>query len=215
VHSFCHALPDTWHQMGVILSATASLEWLADLIGSTPKELTSAVGDTLLAPGPVTFLPYLSGERTPHNDAVIRGVFTGLSHESDRNAMTRAVMEGVAFALRDNLEALRVAGTELKRVTAVGGGSRSRYWLKVVATALNLPIDIPAEGDFGAAFGAARLGLIAATGSNPLDVCTPPPMSLTIEPETSLRPLFEDRHRLFRALYPAVSAAAGTFRMDR
>ncbi len=122
----------------------------------------------------MTFLPYLSGERTPHNDAAIRGVFAGLGHESSRVVLTQAVLEGVSFAIRDSLEALRAAGTNLTRVTAIGGGSRSRYWLKSIATALGIPVDIPADGDFGAAFGAARLGLIAATGADPLSVFTPP-----------------------------------------
>ena len=126
VHTFCHAMPDTWHQMGVILSATDSLNWLAGVAGREPRELTEELGDKPKGPDKVIFLPYLSGERTPHNDAAIRGAFAGLGHESGRAAMTQAVLEGVAFALRDNLEALRAAGTELMRVTAIGGGARSR-----------------------------------------------------------------------------------------
>ncbi|MCD1633140.1 xylulokinase [Martelella mediterranea] len=206
VHAFCHALPGTWHQMGVILSATDTLNWYAKITDKSPAELSTEVGDTLQVPGDVTFLPYLSGERTPHNDAEIRGAFIGLAHESDRPAMTRAVMEGVAFALRDNLEALRSAGTELSRITAIGGGSRSRYWLKAVATALDLPIDIPADGDFGAAFGAARLGMLAATGGDPLAVCTPPKTAETVEPETAHKAAFEEAYQRYRALYPAIRA---------
>ncbi|QQM30144.1 xylulokinase [Martelella lutilitoris] len=209
VHAFCHALPGTWHQMGVILSATDALNWYAKVTDKSPAQLSTEVGDTLQAPGDVTFLPYLSGERTPHNDAAIRGAFIGLAHESDRSAMTRAVMEGVAFALRDNLEALRSAGTELSRITAIGGGSRSRYWLKAVATALNLPIDIPADGDFGAAFGAARLGLLAATGADPLAVCTPPETAETVDPETAHTAAFEEAYQRFRALYPAIKTLSG------
>jgi xylulokinase len=205
VHAFCHALPDTWHQMGVILSATAALDWFAQLVESTPAELTAALGERLAPPGAVTFLPYLSGERTPHNDAVIRGVFAGLAHESDRASLTRAVLEGVAFALRDNLESLRAAGTTLSDLTAVGGGSRARYWIGVIATALNLPVHIPAEGDFGAAFGAARLGLIAAIGADPLAVCTPPRIAETIEPDAGLQGAFEQAYGRYRALYPALS----------
>nr|WP_272213958.1 FGGY-family carbohydrate kinase [Marinicella sp. W31]MDC2879900.1 FGGY-family carbohydrate kinase [Marinicella sp. W31] len=174
--------------MGVILSATDTLNWYAKVTDKSPAQLSTEVGEQLQAPTDVTFLPYLSGERTPHNDAAIRGAFIGLAHESDRAAMTRAVMEGVAFALRDNLEALRAAGTELTRITAIGGGSRSRYWLKAVATALNLPIDIPADGDFGAAFGAARLGLLAATGADPLAVCTPPETAETVAPRRPTPP---------------------------
>ncbi|AJY45269.1 xylulokinase [Martelella endophytica] len=209
VHAFCHALPGIWHQMGVILSATDTLNWYAKVTDKTPAELSAEVGDALKAPTDVTFLPYLSGERTPHNDAAIRGAFIGLAHESDRPAMTRAVMEGVAFALRDNLEALRSAGTELSRITAIGGGSRSRYWLKAVATALNLPIDIPADGDFGAAFGAARLGLLAATSADPLSVCTPPRTAETVEPDAAHIAAFEDAYQRFRALYPAIKSVAG------
>jgi xylulokinase len=204
VHTFCHALPGTWHQMGVILSATDSLNWLSGISGKSAGDLTAELGDTLKAPTGVTFLPYLSGERTPHNDAVIRGSFTGLGHEADRATLTQAVLEGVAFAFRDSLEALRAAGTELSRVTAIGGGSRSRYWLKAMATALGMPVDIPADGDFGAAFGAARLGLIAAEKADPLAVCTAPATDETIEPDAKLAGAYSEAHRRYRALYPAI-----------
>lgn len=207
VHTFCHALPGAWHQMGVILSATDSLNWLAGITGRGAAELTAELGDTLRAPTGVSFLPYLSGERTPHNDAAVRGVFTGLAHRSDRAALTQAVLEGVAFAFRDCQEALRAAGTTLTRATAIGGGSRSRYWLGAVATALAIPVDIPADGDFGAAFGAARLGLIAATGADPLDVCTAPATAATIEPDAKLAAAYADAYARYRALYPAIEGA--------
>ncbi|MGN6449061.1 MAG: xylulokinase [Brucella intermedia] len=209
VHAFCHALPDMWHQMGVILSAASALDWYARLVGKTAHELDRELGDRLNAPGSTTFLPYLSGERTPYNDAKIRGVFSGLEHQSDQRALTQAVLEGVAFAIRDNLAALQSAGTEISSLTAVGGGSRSTYWLKVIATALNVPIALPEEGDFGAAFGAARLGLIAATGVDPLAVCTPPRTERTIEPEAALTPAYEEAYQRYRALYPALHALAG------
>ncbi len=204
VHTFCHALPNAWHQMGVILAATDSLNWLAGITGCSAGELTGELGDALRAPSAVTFLPYISGERTPHNDAAIRGVFSGLDRESDRAALTQAVLEGVAFAFRDSLEALASAGTKLTRVTAIGGGSRSRYWLKAIATALGLPVDLPADGDFGAAFGAARLGLIAAEGADPFAVCTAPATAETIEPDTALAGAYADAHARYRALYPAI-----------
>jgi xylulokinase len=207
VHTFCHALPQTWHQMGVILSAADSLSWLSEITGRSPRELTDELGDTLNAPSGVTFLPYLSGERTPYNDAAIRGSFAGLSHQTDRAAMTQAVLEGVAFAFKDNLEALKEAGTTLHRVTAIGGGSRSIYWLKVIATALGIPVDIPADGDFGAAFGAARLGLIAAENADPVAVCTQPETSRSIEPDSSLGDVYEEAYHHYRALYPAVKQA--------
>lgn len=204
VHAFCHALPDTWHQMGVILSATDALNWHAKVTGRTAGELSAEVGDVLHAPTGVTFLPYLSGERTPHNDAQIRGAFIGLGHESGRAELTQAVMEGVTFAIRDSLEALKSAGTSISRVTAIGGGSRSRYWLASIATALDMPVDIPADGDFGAAFGAARLGLVAATGADPLSVFTAPQTAETVEPVADLTGAYEAAYHRYRALYPAI-----------
>lgn len=204
VHAFCHALPKTWHQMGVILSATDALNWHSGVTGKSAGELTSELGDALKAPTGVTFLPYLSGERTPHNDAKIRGAFIGLGHESDRAVLTQAVLEGVTFAIRDSLEALKSAGTKIDRVTAIGGGSRSRYWLSSIATALDMPVDIPADGDFGAAFGAARLGLIAATGADPLSVCTAPATAETVEPVKALTGAYETAYGRYRALYPAI-----------
>jgi xylulokinase len=208
VHAFCHALPNTWHQMGVILSATDALNWHSNATGKSAADLANELGETLKAPSGVTFLPYLSGERTPHNDAVIRGAFIGLEHESNRVVLTQAVLEGVSFAIRDNLEALRSAGTDISRVTAIGGGSRSHYWLASIATALGVPVDLPADGDFGAAFGAARLGLIAATGTEPVSVCTPPKTAKTIEPVAALSGAYEDAYRRYRALYPAIKSVA-------
>src|SRR5690606_26840846 len=116
VHAFCHALPGTWHQMGVILSAASALDWFARVVGTTPHTLDQELGDTVQTPGSVTFLPYLSGERTPYNDAKIRGAFVALEHASGREALTQAVLEGVAFAFRDSLEALKSAGTVLDQI---------------------------------------------------------------------------------------------------
>lgn len=209
VHAFCHALPNTWHQMGVILSATDALNWHSDVTGKSAADLTAELGYALKAPTGVTFLPYLSGERTPHNDAVIRGAFIGLEHGSSRVVLTQAVLEGVTFAIRDNLEALKSAGTSIDRVTAIGGGSRSRYWLTSIATSLGVSVDVPADGDFGAAFGAARLGLIAATGADPLAVCTPPRTAETIAPVSSLSNAYEAAYSRYRKAYPAIRGLAG------
>lgn len=208
VHAFCHALPETWHQMGVILSAAASLDWLSGIVGAAPDALVGELGDGLAPPSAVTFLPYLSGERTPHNDAAIRGAFVGLDHGAQRSDLTQAVLEGVAFALRDSFDALRQAGGEIARLTAVGGGARSRYWVKLLATVLNTPIAIPVDGDFGAAFGAARLAAIATSGADPVAICRPPETHETVDPEPNLVPAFDDAHATFRALYPALKGAA-------
>jgi len=151
-------------------------------------------------------LPQAVIDRQPDNDAAIRGAFVGLAHEHGRAAMTRAVLEGVAFALRDCLEAMRAAGSGPARVTAVGGGSRASAWTGLIATILGLPVDLPAEGDFGAAFGAARLGLIAATGADPAAVCTPPAIAHTAEPDLALSDAYDEAYARYRALYPALSA---------
>lgn len=205
VHAFCHALPGRWHQMGVILSATDALNWYARITGSSAADLSRALGPDLQAPGEVTFLPYLSGERTPHNDTQIRGAFSGLSHSADRAALTRAVMEGVAFALADSLLALQAAGASLSRLVAVGGGSNSGYWLKVIATTLGIPVDLPVGGDFGAAFGAARLAMLAASDADPDAVCTPPAIASSFTPDRALAPAFAEAHERYRRLYPALA----------
>lgn len=197
VHTFCHALPGSWHQMGVILAATDALNWYARLLGTTAGALTGGLG-TLSRPGKTVFLPYLGGERTPLNDAAIRGAFTGLEHATDRDAATRAVLEGVTFALRDCRDALAATGTRIERLTAVGGGSRSDYWLSAIATALGVPVDLPVAGDFGAAYGAARLGQMAATGGG-AELAAPPEMARTVDPEDSLIDAFDEGHARYVA----------------
>lgn len=195
VHTFCHALPGMWHQMGVILAATDALNWWAKLVGSDAASLTRDLGP-LQAPGRTTFLPYLGGERTPLNSASVRGGFVGLEHATDRDAGTRAVLEGVAFALADCRDALAAAGTSIETCVAVGGGSQSEYWLQAVATALDLPLDVPVGGDFGAAFGAARLGMMAATGDTGL--ATPPPIERRVDPVARFTGEFRDAHARYR-----------------
>jgi xylulokinase len=202
VHTFCHALPNTWHQMGVILSATDSLNWYAGLVGTSAADLTGALGP-LQAPGKARFMPYLGGERTPLNDAAIRGAFIGLEHATDCAAGTRAVLEGVTFAIRDCRDALAATGTSFERLLAVGGGSRSDYWLAAIATALDCPVQLPVAGDFGGAFGAARLALMAATGAG-AEVATLPPIARTIDPVRSLTASFNDGHARYRAAQSAI-----------
>ena len=202
VHTFCHALPDTWHQMGVILAATDALNWYAKLTGADAAKLTGELGP-LQSPGKTTFLPYLGGERTPLNSATVRGAFTGLEHATDRQAGTRAVLEGVTFAIRDCRDALAATGTRLEHLLAVGGGSRSDYWLKAIATALDCPVQLPVAGDFGGAFGAARLGLMAATGAG-AEIATLPKIARVIDPDPTLKDAFDAGHARFRAAQTAI-----------
>jgi xylulokinase len=150
------------------------------------------------------FLPYLSGERTPVNDARARGVFIGLGHESDARVLTQAVLEGVAFGFRDCLEALKKAQTEISQATAVGGGSKSKLWLKIIATVLGIDIEVPAAGDFGAAFGAARLGLAALKKNSDLGLLSRPKMAFRVAPEEHLTAAYEDQYRRYQKIYPSV-----------
>ena len=202
VHTFCHALPGAWHQMGVILAATDALNWYGRFVGADAARLTGALG-ALEAPGKALFLPYLGGERTPLNDAAIRGSFMGLEHATDTGAGTRAVLEGVTFAIRDCRDALAATGTKIERLLAVGGGSRSDYWLSAIATALNVPVDLPVAGDFGGAFGAARLAIMAATGAG-AEVASRPKIARTIDPVAGLQDAFSAGHDRFRAAQTAL-----------
>jgi len=207
VHAFCHAVPKTWHQMGVILSATDSLNWLSTVTGKKQAELSAAAEAQFKGPGEEIFLPYLSGERTPHNNAGARGSFVGLSHLSDQARLAQAVMEGVTFAFRDCKRVLNDAGTSFSRLLAVGGGSKSALWLKLIATNLDIEVALPEDGDFGGALGAARLGLCAAEGADPGEVMTMPDIKQIIEPDASLRDAYTAQYGRYRALYPAIEEA--------
>ena len=202
VHTFCHALPGTWHQMGVVLAAADALNWYARLVGQPASALTGDLR-ALQAPGRTLFLPYLGGERTPYNDAAVRGHFLHLDHASDRASLTRAVLEGVTHAFRDNFDALTSTGTTITRLIGVGGGSKSDYWVQAIATALGLPIELPVAGDFGGAFGAARLGMMAATGAG-AELATPPAIARVIDPVPGLTDDFRDAHQRYRAAYQAI-----------
>lgn len=203
LHTFCHAVPGRWHQMGVILAATDALAWLARLLDADPAALTTALGDDLHPPGRALFLPYLGGERTPHNDATVRGAMIGLEHVTDRAAATRAVLESIAYAFRESLEAMAATGTKPTRLLAVGGGSRSQYWLSVMASVLGVPVDLPEDGDFGAAFGAARLGLMAATQSNDT-IATIPEIRMTIDPTPALKDAYDAGFARYQTTYTAL-----------
>ncbi len=202
VHTFCHACPATWHQMGVILAATDALEWLARLTGQTAAQLTSDLGP-VTAPGRTLFLPYLGGERTPHNDARIRGQFLHLDHATDARAAARAVLEGVAFAFGDSAMALAATGTRIDRALALGGGAKSGHWVSLIASVLGVPLALPKAGDFGAALGAARLGQMAATGAG-LEIATEPPIARTFDPDPSLADPLAQAHDRYRRAYAAL-----------
>ena len=212
LHAFCHAVPGRWHGMSVILSAAASLSWVAELIGTgddiggllTRVEAWAADGGKRQH-APV-FLPYLSGERTPHNDPESNGVFAGLRAEHGQEAVVYAVLEGVAFALADGYDVLRDAGATLAHCMTVGGGARSRFWGQMLSDVLNLELLLPEGAETGAALGAARLGMLAA-GGDEASVCTPPPVRQTFRPNAAAHASYAKRLARYRALYPAEKSA--------
>ncbi|MEM6466572.1 MAG: FGGY-family carbohydrate kinase, partial [Pseudomonadota bacterium] len=198
---------DRWYQMGVMLSATDSLNWLASITGSTAPALTQTLGEDLRPPGAAMFLPYLSGERTPHNDADIRGSFTGLAVGTGAPDLTQAVLEGVAFGLRDSLEAFEATGTKLERLMAIGGGARSTYWLKLIATVLDVTLERLKDGEFGAAMGAARLAVMARTSEASDIVLTKPEISSAIAPDPALKDRFDAAYDVFKGAYAKIKSA--------
>jgi xylulokinase len=199
VHAFCHAVPGIWHQMGVTLSAAASLSWWAGVTGVSEAALLAEVG-VVAQPSGAVFVPYLGGERTPHNDGGLRAVFAGLSHETDRRLLTQAVLEGVAYSLRDCLDALAASGTRVESADVIGGGSRSRAWIGVIAAVLGIPLHMLADGQTGAAFGAARLARMAVTGEAPDVVCTAPVRAETVAPDPDLAAAYAARIADYRGL---------------
>ncbi|HEV6966203.1 xylulokinase, partial [Roseateles sp.] len=199
VHAFCHALPGTWHQMSVMLSAASALRWVAQTLGE-PGE--AALIDKVAALTPAQreraplFLPYLSGERTPHNNANAQGVFFGLTHEHDAAALGYAVLEGVGFGLLDGWQALQAGGGSADSLWLVGGGARSAWWARLLASMLGTPLVNGVGAEAGGALGAARLAWLACGGA--LDeVCRTPEVARVAEPDPALAAALQPRHARF------------------
>lgn len=203
VHAFCHCLPGLWHQMSVHLSAAACLDWAAAMMHLSVPDLLAAAEAEGAGQGSELFLPYLSGERTPHNDPHVRGAFLGLGHDSNAGRMAAAVLEGVAFAHADGLAALQAAGTRIESLSVIGGGARSAWWGRIIASALNVRLDYLAGGEVGPALGAARLAQIAATGADPASICTRPPVRESILPDPELAERLAPKLARFRSAYAA------------
>ena len=204
VHAFCHCLPGLWHQMSVHLSAASCLDWAAAATGLNVPELLSAAETAGAASGPELFLPYLSGERTPHNDPHIRAALLNLSNDSDTGRIAAAVLEGVAFAHADGLAALAAAGTRIERLAVIGGGSRSRHWGSIIAAALGVTLEYLDGGEVGPALGAARLARIAVTGASLADACPRPATLAEVAPDPALAERLAPKLAQFRAAYGAL-----------
>ena len=206
VHAFCHCLPATWHQMAVSLSAASCVSWLTAVTGAASETALLAEGERVETDSRLLFLPYLSGERTPHNDPNATGAFVGLTHATTRGDLARAVLEGVAFALADGQAALLAAHASIAHVSVIGGGARSRFWGRILASALDRPLRYHAGAEYGPAFGAARLARLAVTGEEPAVVCTTPPVEEIIEPDPQLRERYAAQIEAYRAVYQSLKA---------
>ena len=205
LHVFCHAVPGTWHAMGVMLSAAGSLRWLRDVLGGSFDELVSEAERWPPGAEGLLFTPYLAGERTPHADPDARGAFAGLGLRHDRGALARAVLDGVAFGLRDSLELLRGLGVEPTAGRVSGGGARSELWLRIVASVLGVPLERTAVEE-GSAFGAALLGGVASgvfgSAAEAVAACVRP--GSTVAPEPAWTDAYEEAYARYRLLYPAL-----------
>jgi xylulokinase len=212
VHAFCHAVPGTWHAMGVMLSAAGSLRWFRDACAHGVRYETLLAEAERWPPGVegLTFLSYLAGERTPHADPDARGAFAGLELRHDRGALCRAVLEGVAFGLRDSLELLRALGVEPAVGRVSGGGARGELWLRIVASVLGIPLELTASEE-GSAYGAALLGGVAggifASAEEAVERCVR--VRARVEPEPAWTAAYDEAYERYRVLYPALKIWSG------
>ncbi len=205
VHSFCHGLPQRWFQMAALLNGAGALAWAAALLGKTDiGAMLAAAEAAFTGPAPLIFLPYLTGERTPHNNAHAKGVLFGLTPASGPEQVTQAVLEGVALALADSQAYVAETGALPRHIAVNGGGSRSPFWMKILASALQKTVVLQEDSGAGPAFGAARLARLAATGEDPSQVCAKPRIAAEIHPDPALAAAYDERLERFRDLYRAV-----------
>jgi len=213
LHAFCHALPHRWHGMAVTLSAASSLAWIAAVLRREDEigKLIAGADAFARSAGAITsapiFLPYLSGERTPHNDAEATGMLAGLRAEHGAEALVFAVMEGVAFSFADGVDVLDAAGARPVRPLLVGGGARSEFWAQMIADVTGLTIDLASGAEAGAALGAARLGMLAAGAGSVEAVCPRPTIQREFVPGPERAAAHATRLKRYRALYQAEKAA--------
>ena len=202
MHTFAHALPGRWFQMAAMLNGASALAWAAGLFGESDiGKLIDEVEAARPTHDGACFLPYLAGERTPHNDPHARGVFFGMDPTTRRPDLIRAVLEGVAFSFADAQAALAAAGTRPARMGAIGGGARSPFWMQIFADVLGIEIVVHEGGAKGPAFGAARLAIMAASGASAQATCPAPPVRRSFEPNMAAHAAYQPRIEQFRRLY--------------
>lgn len=205
VHSFCHCLPNRWHQMTVHLSAAICLDWATKALNFTDVGALLHAASTKGKTNSL-FLPYLSGERTPHNNPYARSVFFGMDHDTDSGDLAQAVLEGVAFALADGQEAMMRANTVINDVSVVGGGARSLYWGKILSSVLGRSLQYQTDAAVGAALGAAKLAWLAVNGGDPKEVLTKPALETAVYPDQKLHQSYQRKWRSFQTVYKNLEA---------
>ena len=206
LHSFAHALPGRWFQMAAMLNGASVLAWAAKLMNEPDLDrLLARVAAETTGPSRVMVLPYLAGERTPHNDPNARGVVFGADAATDAPTVARAVLEGVAYTFADALACLRAAGTAVGEAAMIGGGARSALWMQILADVLGLPVYRYRGGELGPAFGAARLARLAVDGESVASVATKPPIRDRAEPDPARHAAYAEGHARFRRLYRALA----------
>ena len=205
VQAFAHALPGLWFQSAAVLNGASALAWATRLLGQEdPAALLDAAEAQYAGPGKLLFLPYLTGERAPHNDPLARGVLFGLTPDVAAPQLVQAVLEGVAYSLADASDALARAGTRIERAALVGGGARNAFWTRIIADTLGVPVLRYRGVDTGPAFGAARLARLAVTGEAVEAVCGAPAILDRTLPEPSRQSRYADVLVRYRNLYQAV-----------
>lgn len=205
VHSFCHALPERWHLMSVLLSAASCIDWANKALGINDIAKFFALAEQAKSSKDVLFLPYLSGERTPHNDPYATGVFWGLHHDTTQAEMARAVVEGVSFALTEGIEVLHETGVTAESITLIGGGAKSHFWRQLLADISGKTFEYRLGGDVGPALGAAKLAQMALHPEQPIaEFCPPLQLEARYLPDPQQFKLYRAKYEKFKQLYQRV-----------
>lgn len=202
VHSFCHALPERWHLMSVILSAASAVDWAVKSLGFKDVSTLFQQVETSQTASDAIFLPYLSGERTPHNDPYAKGIFWGLSHNDNQVTMAKAVIEGVSFALAEGIEVLHETGVVADNIALIGGGAKSAYWRQLLADISGKTFEYRTGGDVGPALGAAKLAQIALNPNQDIaSLCQPLPLEQVYQPNPTRYAEYQEKRQYFVAIY--------------
>lgn len=208
LHNFAHATPHQWFRMGAMLNGASCLAWAASLVGVQDiSVLLTQVEARFKGPSRIMFLPYLSGERTPHNNTALRGALLGLDTATDKHDIAQAILEGVAFSLADARDALQL---NLKETVPhfIGGGSRSKLWSVIMASVLNMKLALLDDGDYGPSLGAARLAMLGQGGVDSATVLSKPKINSVVEPNTDLADAYAAKHKKYRNAFSAVEEFA-------